>query len=87
LPGSCALRICGFSQLAVTWLLFPPNNEQGASWMRSGSGFAVGSFFFNFFRRFHCRRLYWFVLETIIINSDASAAKGIYSPPDHGYLK
>ena len=43
--------------------------------------------FFIFFRRFHCRRLYWFVLETIVINSDASAAKEIYSPHDHGYLK
>ena len=27
LPGSCALRNCGFSQLVVTWLRFPPNVE------------------------------------------------------------
>ena len=41
LPGSCALRSCRFAQLVVTWLLFPPNNEQGVILLcirrRSGS--------------------------------------------------
>ena len=32
--------------------MFPLNNEQGIRRMRSGNGFAVGSFFFSFFRRF-----------------------------------